>query len=957
LFDRFKDSIISIITSRVTVLVVLLLALGGILIHTVFQLQIVNGEEYLDSFELRIRKERSIGSTRGNIYDRNGELLAYNELAYSVTIEDVYESGKGKNAALNGTIYRLIKMIENNGDSVISDFSIVLNGNGSFEFAVSDTRLLRFLADVYGKAYVDDLSYAQQTSTAQEVMDYLAGEKHYAVGDYRETEEGEKEFVIGQGYTKRELLQIVTVRYAMSANSYTKYIPTIVATDVCNETVAVVMENADVLDGVAIAEDTIRKYVDSVYFSQIIGYTGKVSAEELVELKELNEDYVQTDIVGKAGIEQTMETTLQGEKGSEIVYVDSMGRVIETSDHVDPVAGHDVYLTIDKDLQEAVYHILEQKLAGILLAKIRNIKEYVAKENASRSDIVIPIYDVYNALIENSVIDVSHFTAKDAQENEQAIYTQYEVKKAAVLEKLKTELMETRTPYEELSQEYKVYESFIVSSLLYKNNIIPESGIDTSDATYLAWTKEETISLAEYLNYCIAQNWVDVTRLDLGGQYSDSEEIFAKIVDYILEKLESNTEFDKKLYEYMIKSDMISGKQICMVLLEQQLVEIDAQEEEQFFSGKESAYNFMMNRIRNLDITPGQLALNPYAASVVITDVNTGDVLALVSYPSYDNNRMANGVDAEYYAKLNADLSYPLLNYATQQRTAPGSTYKMVSATAGLSEGVITTDTKIRCTGIFDKFPQSQAPRCWNRGGHGSLNVSGGIANSCNVFFYEVGYRLGLGGEKYDSDLGLEKLAKYADMYGFTDKSGVEIEEYQSKVSDFDAVRSAIGQGTNNFTTVGIARYVTAVANSGTCYNLTLIDRVTDHEGVLVEEHKAEVRNEIHVQDSTWDSIHSGMRRVIENRADFADLPIAVAGKTGTAQEGANRPPHALFVGYAPYEEPEIAIATRVAFGYSSTYAAQISRDVIKYYYHIEDTETILTGTADAVSGNVANED
>ena len=148
MLDRIKELFLNIITSRITVLVVFFLILGTIMLQTVFRLQIVEGQQYLDNFQLRIRKERSIASTRGNIYDRNGNLLAYNELAYSVTIEDVYESGKGKNAALNDTIYRLIKIIEANGDSIINDFNIVLNANGYYEFNVSDSRLLRFLADI-----------------------------------------------------------------------------------------------------------------------------------------------------------------------------------------------------------------------------------------------------------------------------------------------------------------------------------------------------------------------------------------------------------------------------------------------------------------------------------------------------------------------------------------------------------------------------------------------------------------------------------------------------------------------------------------------------------------------------------------------------------------------------------------------------------------------------------------
>ena len=136
------------ITSRLIVLILVLFGMGGYLIYTIFQLQIVQGEEYFNNFQLMITKERTIPSTRGNILDRNGKLLAYNELAYSVTIEDVYESGKGKNARLNATISRLIQMIEANGDSVINDFHVILAKNGNYQYNVEGTQLLRFLADV-----------------------------------------------------------------------------------------------------------------------------------------------------------------------------------------------------------------------------------------------------------------------------------------------------------------------------------------------------------------------------------------------------------------------------------------------------------------------------------------------------------------------------------------------------------------------------------------------------------------------------------------------------------------------------------------------------------------------------------------------------------------------------------------------------------------------------------------
>ena len=210
--------------------------------------------------------------------------------------------------------------------------------------------------------------------------------------------------------------------------------------------------------------------------------------------------------------------------------------------------------------------------------------------------------------------------------------------------------------------------------MLYDKGILMEDVVDKEDATYIAWSKEEVISLNEYLNYAIAKNWVDVSKLEIVSQYSDSQEIYTQIVNYIFKQLDNNSEFDKKIYRYMINNDELTGRQVCSLLIEQNVVELEEEEYRRFESGALTAYAFMMNRIENLDITPAQLALDPYSGSIVITDVNTGDVLALVSYPSYDNNKMANGVDAAYYASLRTDLSYPLLNYATQQKTAPGST-------------------------------------------------------------------------------------------------------------------------------------------------------------------------------------------------------------------------------------------------------------------------------------------
>lgn len=938
------------ITSREFILILLILVVGCGMIYRVFDLQIVHGEDYIDSFQMKIKKERTIAGSRGCIYDRNGNLLAYNELAHSVTIEDVYESGKMKDYNLNATIHTLVQMIEKNGDHIVSDFKITLDKNNHYTFTVEGTALKRFLADVYGKRNIEDLEEKQSTATAQEVVDYLCGWKRFRIGEYTK-DTASDEFVPGAGYTKSDVLKILTIRYDMNSNSYQKYIATTVATDVSEETVAVVMENNDILEGVSIVEDTIRKYADSVYFAHIIGYTGKVSTDELEELQAQNANYDMNDTVGKLGIEKSMETQLQGIKGSETIFVNSVGKVTETTDYHEPIAGNDVYLTIDKDLQIATYKILEEELASILYTNIINAKDFDASK-VSSSKIKIPIYDVYFALLDNNVIDISHFTDPNAGETEKLVQERFEERKAETFSQLRTELIDTKTPYKNLSLEYQVYESYI-AELLYNNGILMRDVVDTSDETYIAWTRDEVISLNEYLNYCISKNWIDVSKLNLSKQYSESEEIYLKIVDYIFEQLDNDLAYTKKVYKYMLKGDMINGTQICKLLLEQDIIDIDEEEEQRFLNGSMTAYAFMMNRIQNLDITPAQLALDPHSASMVITDVNTGDVLALVSYPGYDNNKMANGVDAEYFNSLLNDQSTPMINYATRQMTAPGSTFKMVSATAGLMEGILTPRSTLFCNGLFDKI----TPPASCLGRHGSLNVTEAINHSCNMFFYEVGYQLGTEGDSYSSELGLEKIRNYADLYGLTETTGIEIEESAPTVSTEDAVRSAIGQGTNNYSTVGLARYVTTIANSGTCYNLTLVDKITDRSGIVLTDNHATVRNTINMDSAYWDAIHQGMRKVIESKSYYNDLGVKVAGKTGTAEENKNRGNHALFVCYAPYEQPEIAVATRIAYGYTSTYAARMTKEVLKYYFDLAEEDEVITGTASQITGVIEAND
>lgn len=934
LFEDIKEIIGSIIKSRLTMMILVFGIMFSILLQRIFVLQIVNGESYEENFTLKLKKEQTLTSTRGNIYDRNGNLLAYNELAYEVTIEDngSYDTTDEKNQKLNVEINTIIHYIEENGDSIVNDFDIVINDSGQYEYSVDGTSLERFKADVYGKAKFADLTEVQQNIAASEMMEYL-----------RSSQDGYD--ISSDDYTDEEALKIVTVRYAMSANSFQKYITTTIASDVSEETVAVIQENQCDLQGVDIEESSIRKYVDSLYFSHIIGYTGKVSSDELEELQTEDDSYDANDVVGKSGIEQYMETALQGEKGSETVYVDNVGNILETAERTEPSAGDDVYLTIDKDLQEAVYQIIEQKLAGILVDKIINADTFTLSASESASDIMIPIADVYYALIDNNVISIEHFYAEDASDTEKSVYQNFLVKQSSVFSTIQAELTSSApTPYESLSEEMQVYMTNI-ASLLQSNQVLDVDAIDTDDETYQAW-KNETISLKEYLQYAITQNWIDISAMNMESQYADSEEIYQALITYMIDSLKEDADFNKQLYKYMILEDSLTGTEVCTLLYDQGALTDSEDYSVLDDLAAKGAYTFLVDKIKNLEITPDQLALDPCSGSVVVTDSNTGEVLAMVTYPSYDNNKLANSVDSDYYNQLLNDQSLPLINRATQQKTAPGSTFKMVTSIAGLEEGIITPDTLIEDLGEFEKVDASNPPKCWYYpSSHGLENVVSALRDSCNYFFYEVGWRLS-GGENYNNTLGLSVLQKYAEMFGLGDKSGVEITESEPQISTEDSIRSAIGQGTNNYTASQLARYVTAVANEGTVYNLSLLDKVTDSDGNLIEDYTPSVYNTLSdVSQSTWDAVQEGMREVVLEKEAFDDATVAVAGKTGTAQENKNRGNHALFIAFAPYEDPKIALSVQIAYGYSSTNAVEIGSDIIKYY--LEDESEVLSGTAE----------
>lgn len=949
MFNNIKDFFASIFKSRLVVLMVFFGLLSLIVVQKLFVLQIVNGEDYLENYTLSISKPVITNGTRGNIYDRDGDVLATNRLAYSVQIEDngSYNDTTQKNKLINETIHTVIDLIEANDDSVNSDFGIVYeNGEYQFQYAEGNKRL-RFLADIYGYRTIDELKEKKlDKSSPQEVMDFLCANKRkgggYGFG------------VDAKIYSPERMLQIVTVRYHMNLNSFQRYITTTIASDVSDATVAAIKENMSELQGISIGEESLRVYPDSEYFAAILGYIGKISHDEYDNMsEEQKEKYSLTDIVGKSGIEQIMDEYLQGTKGKKIVYVNDVGKILDSKIITEPEAGNDVYLTIDKDLQITAYKLIEEKLSGIILRKLSNILDYTRNPNGEASDVIIPIGDVYYSFIGNQILNTDHFAQEDATSTEKTVYSRFLARQESAISKIIAYLQSPTSPaYKDLPKEQQAYMNYIASQLLINKEILVKSNIDTGDSTYKAW-KNETINLYEYLNHAIAENWIDSSVIQeyikTDSKYSDSNELYQGILAYLSDYLKTDFEFEKLVYRYMIKDGTISGNMICILLYDQGVLEYDQKMYQQLLSGY-SAYTFMYTKIQSLEIKPGQLGVEPSTGSMVMTETSTGRTLVCVSYPGYDNNRLANSMDVAYYNQVYANSSLPFYNKATQELTAPGSTFKPLSAITGLTEGVINGGSIIGCYGPYKNVTPN--PKCWVfPGGHGSLNVIGGIANSCNNFFYEVGFRLGLSSNgNYNSNVGTDKIRKYAEMFGLGETSGLELSERTPNISDEDAVRSAIGQGTHVYSTSQIAKYITGVANKGTVYDLTLLYKVTDKDGALIVEYEPKVYNEVKdVTENTFNLVHSGMEAMVAKDVRFQvlrDAGISLAGKTGTAQQSKTHADHVLFVGFAPSDNPEVAVATRIANGYSSGYTAELGRDMMRKYFGVATDKDLLKGGA-----------
>ena len=384
------------------------------------------------------------------------------------------------------------------------------------------------------------------------------------------------------------------------------------------------------------------------------------------------------------------------------------------------------------------------------------------------------------------------------------------------------------------------------------------------------------------------------------------------------------------------------------------------------------ALDILVQAIERRELTPQLLNIDPATGSLIMLCTHTSEVLAAVTYPTFDNNRLVNNFDNDYFHHINVlDPTHPMQNRPFRETRAPGSTFKMFTAVAGLEYGVIGPQSRISTRASFDIG--GSGVRCW-AGGHGSINVAQAIAVSCNFFFADVAFRLG-NSRSGGTAQGITRMNRYMEFFGLNDFSGVEIGEHPIELRnmgfmgntmaspdfkrfqyetlrptspessrnwfDGDTSQISIGQGFNNYTAAQMARGMNIIANRGVDIPLHLVKVVEDYRGNTVKRNpQAPAQTDINVSDATWDVVIEGMRLVTEPGQGvrgtavnlFRNFPIRVGSKTGTAEQVQGRLPHSSFGVFAPLEEPEITMYVVIPFGATpqhSQISARIAQDMI----------------------------
>ncbi len=679
---KILSKMVEVLSQRLILMFSGILMLFSVILLRFYQLQIIEHDNYINKVQSGVERTIEVDATRGLIFDRYGRSLAINEPTYVVKVDLQVVDNK----SLNSTLLEVINVLESNGDEYID--TIPISKEEPFIYTGSRTSINQFM---YTIPY-NNHEHRQELLAlpAEELIEYLY-----------------KQYGISNTMTNEDARKVIAIRTTMYPYTYRQYKLPTVATNISEKTVAFLQENYMDFPGVSIDVEYSRYYPYGEIMGNIIGYTRIMTDTLFQELEPLG--YDADDVVGHEGIEKSMESILKGEDGKELIQVDTVGRKINTIFEEPAVKGNDVFLTIDIDLQQAVFDSIEKRLSEALIVRLTGSR--IGIEPVTARQMLV------------SMVECSQLLVSKMQNSEEGSFQQ--------------------AIYDDLVEEYNTFDEVVKSSMTLQDLLL---------------------------------QWIT------------------------------------------IEESVLTDKQIMAAMSEQgtlQLTDEEIRNIRRDPSG--TGEDILIQQLTDGYLKPSQMAIDPFSAAATVIDTNTGEVLALVGYPSVDSNMLSSNFNS-YYSTLFDDRSM-LWNRSTLTIKAPGSIFKMVSASAGLMEGVITPEDIINCSGVYTKAGEPH-PACWvyplTGEGHGDINLEKAIEVSCNCYFFEVAFRLG---EKYtDPYGGINSLTDYAIKFGLNKTTGIELPEKQPNVSTPDSlVRqtvSSILTGLRDMSDVGLNTRTEAVVKT-----------------------------------------------------------------------------------------------------------------------------------------------
>lgn len=914
--EKFSERVKELIKNRFIIILFGVAILFSVISVRLFSLQIIHGEEHQKDLKLTITRELTIPASRGNIYDRYGRPLATNEVTFSVKIDN---SVKTSLVNKNQMLLNLVLNLQNNGYSLKENLPITNTAPYSFKFGENEKEKT---------AWLKSIGIKKSDISAEDTFAFLC-----------------KEYDIPESIPLETKRQIISLAINISDKNL-----------MLSSLIEMLEKNGEVL-------------VDDLPISESIPYVFLFEGNDKKE-----QNFKENIGLEKNNLNFTADETIN--------YLTDFFKIPSNFDSVFQrkliSLNYSLYLERYRKYQPIViaYNISDKTVAEIeenqgsypgVTIDTASLRRYPQGEYFSHilgyirkiSDSELEEYKKYNYTASDIVgkTGIEKVMELNLKGSDGEMLVEVDASGRRINSVKTIEPSSGKDIFLTIDQELqkatsKYLEEAIRDTLISKLN---NGSVSNENSIPI---KEFFISLVE----CNTISSKDIYYAQDGEQKNLKDSILEEHPDFVLSTTEDFNLFKETIIEN-IQKNKIPLRQLLIILHEQGIITGDENYLKKIRVGAISPLTVIREKLMSGEIRPGDTNLDPCSGSVVVSDINTGEVLALVTYPSYDNNQFVNTFNNEYYNDLLNDPTTPMVNRPLSTKKAPGSTFKMITAIAALETGIVTPSTLIRDLGVFTKAGVPY-PKCWiggGRGSHGLVNVAHALEVSCNYYFYEAAYRMGNAGNG-DTIKGITTLNEYMAAFGLNDVTGIEIgesapnmatpeykrqtslmidpelPESKTRWSDGDTIRAAIGQSVNNYTTAHMNKYIATLANGGTRYKMHLIGKIDNPDGTTSEKFEPVVENILEIKPENLEAVYKGMLLVTQGsqgtlRNVFKNFPVDVAAKSGTAQEDLERASHTWFVCFAPYDDPQISVSVMIPFGeHTGSPSAIVAKNVISEY-------------------------